>query len=55
MQKALAEGKAVYSGWVTYDEADWELGNLYEKVWQVLQDAADDDHEFTVIDGDLSY
>ena len=55
VRKALGEGKTIYSGYVSYDEAEWDLASLYEGVWRVLADAADDDHAITIIDGDLSY
>lgn len=52
-RKALAEGKNVRYGTVSFDEPDYSLGNLFESIWTALQNQ--DPEHFEIIDGDLSY
>lgn len=50
---ALDEGKSIYTGWVSFEEADYTIGSLYEELWKALEKA--DGEAFCGIDTDLSY
>ena len=53
IREALSEGKTVYGGWVSFDECEYSLANIYEKIWKILEKNSDGD--FVAIDDDLSY
>lgn len=52
-QKALAEGKNIYSGYVVFEECEYSYGKIFEKIWSIME--AYGDGNFIAIDGDLSY
>lgn len=47
----LNKGMDIYSGLVSYEQSDWELGNIYQTLFELLED----DKTFIPIDDDLSY
>jgi len=51
--KALDEGKSIYQGWVSFDEGDYDLAELYCGLWRAIEEA--DGDNFTAIDTDLNY
>lgn len=53
MKDALDDGKTLRIGWVTFDDMDWQLSNIYQSIWSILEKTGDGD--FTVIDGELEY
>ena len=53
VRKALSEGKTIYGGWISLEECDYSLANIYEKIWKILEENSDGD--FIAIDDDLSY
>ncbi len=53
IRKALKEGKTIYGGYVSFDEGDYGLGNMYIQLWRMLEEA--DGENFEAIDGSLSY
>lgn len=53
VRKALSEGKSIYSGWVSYEGSDYNLAEIYEGLWSILEENSDGD--FVAIDDDLSY
>ena len=53
IRKALKEGKTVYSGWVVFEESEYNYGAMFENLWMKLEDASSDD--FVRIDGNLDY
>ena len=53
IRKALKEGKTIYGGYVSFDEGDFGLGNIYIQLWRMLEEA--DGENFEAIDGSLSY
>lgn len=53
IRKALKEGKAVYSGWVVFEECDYNYGAMFERLWKKLENASS--NEFVRIDGNLDY
>lgn len=53
VRKALSEGKTIYGGWISFEECDYSLANIYEKIWKILEENSDGD--FIAIDDDLSY
>lgn len=52
MEKAIKEGKTIFTGSVSFEESDWDIANMYETVWKLLEKDGDN---FEIIDGDLSY
>ena len=53
IKKAIDENKPVRYGWVSFEGADWEIGNIYERIWDILEKYGDGN--FEVLQGDLSY
>lgn len=53
IRTALGEGKAIYSDWISFEGVAWYYANMFEKLWEKLEQA--DEEAFVVIDGDLSY
>lgn len=53
IRKALEEGKTIYSGWVSFDDGDYDLGDMYIGLWKKLEKA--DGDRFETIDGSLVY
>lgn len=53
IRKALKEGNTIYGGYVSFDEGDYGLGNMYIQLWRMLEEA--DGENFEAIDGSLSY
>ncbi len=53
VRKIHAEGKSLYSGYVSFEEADYGLREIYKSLWDTLEDNGAGD--FEVLDGDLYY
>lgn len=53
IKKALSEGKTIYGGWVSFEESDYSLADIYENIWRILEENGDGD--FVAIENDLSY
>lgn len=53
VRKALKEGKTVYSGYVVFEECEYNYGAMFEELWRKLEDASS--NEFVRIDGNLDY
>ncbi len=53
IRTALKEGKSIYSGWISFEESDYNLANMFTRLWEKLEEA-DSDH-FETIDGSLDY
>lgn len=53
IRRALKEGKTIYGGCIDFECSDYSYAELFEKLWEKLGDAKEND--FEVIDGDLSY
>lgn len=53
IRKSLKEGKTVYSGYIGFEECEYNYAALFGNLWAKLENASDD--EFTGIDTDLSY
>lgn len=53
IRKALKEGKAIYGGWVDFEESDYDYAALFKRLWEKMADA--ESKNFEVIDGDLDY
>ena len=47
----LKDGKDIYEGMVTFEEAEYNIGTIYENVWNAL----DDGDNINFIKGDLDY
>lgn len=53
IRKALAEGKTIYSDWVSFEESDYDLADMFVSLWESLAEA--DGENFETIDGSLDY
>ena len=53
VREALKKGMSVYSGDVVFEETEYRLADMYEKVWEIMEQAGDGN--FEGIDTDLSY
>ena len=53
IRKVLKEGKTVYSGYVVFEESEYNYGAMFEDLWRKLEDVSGD--EFVAIDGNLYY
>ncbi len=53
VRKALKEGKTVYSGYVVFEECEYNYGAMFEELWRKLEDASG--NEFVRIDVNLDY
>ncbi|MCM1046498.1 MAG: hypothetical protein NC417_13410 [Candidatus Gastranaerophilales bacterium] len=53
IRRALKDGKAIYSDYVVFEEADYKYARLFEELWEKLENGGRE--EFEIIDGDLSY
>lgn len=53
VRKSLKSGENVYFGWVSYEESEYRLAELYLGIWDKLKNTGDEN--FKIIDGDLSY
>ena len=47
----LKDGKDIYEGTVSFEEAEYHIGAIYENVWAAL----DDEDNINFIKGDLDY
>lgn len=47
----LNKGLSIYSDWVSFEDADWTIGNIYQSLFNLLNE----DENFKIIDDDLSY
>ena len=36
IRKALSEGKNIYEGWVSFEECEYGLADIYEKIWSII-------------------
>ena len=52
--RALAKDCEIYSGEVCFDGTE-SIADVYERIWSILEKNADDESDFLIIDGDLSY
>lgn len=53
VREALKEGKSIYSGWVDYEECEYNYASIFENIWKIMRENGGDN--FIEIDGDLSY
>ena len=53
VKNALAEGKSIYTGEVTFEEAEYLYSSLFEDIWSILEKTGNGN--FEAIDDDLSY
>lgn len=51
IQQALADGKTVYRGCVNFECCEETQAELFERLWEALEDA--DPDTFSILDGDL--
>lgn len=53
IRNALQAGKTIYSGYVCFEEYDYNISSFYENIWDIMSE--NDNGDFEEIDGDLSY
>lgn len=51
IRQALADGKTVYHGYVNFECCEETQAELFERLWEALEDA--DPDTFSILDGDL--
>ena len=51
IRQALADGKTVYRGCVNFECCEETQAELFERLWEALEDA--DPDTFSILDGDL--
>lgn len=49
----LREGKSVYSGFVSFEDCEYQYSTIFEKLWNIMK--KNGDGNFVEIDTDLSY
>ena len=54
-QKTLEDGLSIYAGSVIFDGMRDDYGTLCQEIWEVLEEAEDEEHRFVTIDGSLEY
>lgn len=53
IDQAVDSGKNIRYGWVSFDESEYSLADLYQDVWRVLEENSDGD--FVGIETSLNY
>jgi hypothetical protein len=53
VRKALKKGLSIYGGYVSFEEPDYDIAELYEEVWKIME--VTDGDNFEGIDTDLDY
>lgn len=53
VREALKKGMSVYIGDVVFEETEYRLADIYENVWEIMEQTGAD--SFEGIDTDLSY
>ena len=51
--EASNKGMSIVRGDVVFDESEWNLCNIYQEIWNILEENSDGN--FEVIDGSLDY
>lgn len=51
IRNELKEGKDIYEGYVSFEEAEYNIADMYDKIWSAL----DGEDNITFIKGDLDY
>ena len=49
----LFRSKTIYSDWVSFEESDYDLADMFVSLWESLAEA--DGENFETIDGSLDY
>jgi len=55
VRKALEDGLTVYGGELVFDGREWDLADIHEQFWNVIEASADSSADFVPIDTDLAY
>ena len=53
IKRALSEGKSIYTGDVSFNNAEDKYASIFERIWAILE--KDSNGDFEAIDDDLSY
>ena len=53
IKRALSEGKSIYTGDVSFNNAEDKYASIFERIWAILEKNSNGD--FEAIDDDLSY
>lgn len=53
VREALQAGKSVYTGYVCYEDCEYNYASVFEDIWEIMKKHGDGN--FVEIDGDLSY
>lgn len=52
IREMIKNGQDVYVGSVNFEDCAYEIADVYEELWHILEEA---DDNFKIVDGDLSY
>lgn len=55
IKKLLADGFNIYVGRVDFEEAEYEIAEMYGDFWDALTENQDGEHAVEVLDGSLDY
>ena len=53
VRKRLEEGKSIYAGQISFEECDYSYADLFQHIWQIMEEYSDGG--FEAIKDDLSY
>ena len=53
IRTAIEKGLTVYCGCIEHEDSDYQLCNIYEDIWGIMEES--NNSNFILIDGDLSY
>lgn len=53
IRDALKQGKTIYNGWVSFEESEYGLAEMFISLWNKLEEA--DGQNFMAIDASLEY
>lgn len=53
IRDALKKGLSIYTGEVMFEDTEYDLADMYEEVWKIMEQTGEDN--FEGIDTDLSY
>ena len=53
IKRALSEGKSIYTGDVSFNNAEDKYASIFERIWAILE--KDSNGDFEAIDDDFSY
>lgn len=53
--KSIDNGLSIYYGEIIFDEVEYYFTKIFEDIWRIMADNADEEHAFVALNDDLSY